>query len=652
MRSTVKILIAVLFLTPLFWSGSAFGYETDDSVPDITARVARISLLDGEAKVRHSDSEDWELAAQNLPIVEGDEIATEGGARLEIQIDSYSYFRLTEDSRLKIENLKDAGVVLSLSQGTMSLRLSQFDKDKSYFEIDAPRTTVAIQKAGKYRIDAGFANSAETGIAVTENGEARIYSDDAAFTLRSGRSAKIQLNGDFAGDWEMADASAGTDEFDGWSADRDRDIAERLKDAYYDQYYDRDIYGAEDLAGYGDWIHTTQYGYVWRPYQNAISRYADWSPYRYGQWRWIPPFGWTWVNDEPWGWATYHHGRWFYDNGYWAWAPYGYYRPSRSWWLPALVAITVVNNNVCWYPLPYDSNYYDYNRHYHSRNHGRDRDKERWDNDRRRPGQPAPSPSQVPPTRNPNDGGNARSRRLHTPPLMRVPQNGVVTVASGDFGRGGRRFTTPPISIANTVLAKAPSDATQVPELPSVETVRTRMSPGIKTEKPQNTQPERVRTGAAERRTGAPMDEELRKNRILVSRPPIRTEGQPGETRQVEQDTRDTGVTRRRETRPERVPPTPASGADTPQPETPKYSPRQRQDNRRVELPPRKPEDTTVEAPKQKPEEPKVETPKREQPVFRPRPKQEENPERDERRNNPTPREDRRAEPPRQETPK
>ena len=92
---------------------------------------------------------------------------------------------------------------------------------------------------------------------------------------------------------------------------------------YYDKYYDRDIYGAEDLSDYGEWIYTRKYGYVWKPYPHGDKHYADWSPYRYGNWRWIPPYGWTWVNDEPWGWATYHHGRWIFADGYWAWTPYG-----------------------------------------------------------------------------------------------------------------------------------------------------------------------------------------------------------------------------------------------------------------------------------------------------------------------------------------
>jgi hypothetical protein len=51
---------------------------------------------------------------------------------------------------------------------------------------------------------------------------------------------------------------------------------------------------------------------------------------------WDPWYGWTWVDDAPWGWAPFHHGRWLYVSGYWAWCP----GPLvvRPYYAPALVA--------------------------------------------------------------------------------------------------------------------------------------------------------------------------------------------------------------------------------------------------------------------------------------------------------------------------
>ena len=667
MRSTIKILVAVLFLLPLLAGGRVFGYEADDSEPDdVTARVARISLLQGEAKIKHAGFDDWELVVQNMPIVEGDEIVTEGGARLEIQFDSFSHLRMAEDSALKVETLQDSGVALSLSQGTLSLRLTQFDKANSYFEIDAPKTTVAIQQAGRYRIDAGFENSPQARIAVTDGGEARVYSDNDAFTLRSGRSASIQLSGDQAGDWEMADAAVGVDEFDTWTADRDRIIADLLKNSYYDQYYDRDIYGAEDLSGYGDWVHTNDYGYVWRPYQSVIGRYDNWSPYRYGQWRWIPPFGWTWVNDEPWGWATYHHGRWFYDNGFWYWSPYGYYRPHRSWWRPALVSITIVNNDVCWYPLTYYSGYRNYNRWRDRKDWRRDHGRDGHRGDRRPGTRPTPSPTPAPvagATPAPAPGGNPGWRRQpKTPPTMVIPPSGIVTVSSGQFGSGKGRFATAPAGVARTILAKRSPDAEPLPELPSEETARTRMSPAIKTERPKKTEAKPIQTGVMLRKTGAPMDDELRRTRILVNHPQQRKSGQPVEPRQVERPaspTPETGVMRRSESKRQTDVQTPA--VTTTQPTEPRDVPRLKETNRPVQPMIRKPQDPVTddarpEPPvvRPRPEERRVVPPApEERRVTPPAPRQDRrvppsDPE--ERRTAPTPRPER-PQPPRQETP-
>ena len=326
---------------------AAEGYTyIDDDVPDVTARVARISFIRGEVQIRRAGIDEWERATLNLPVVEGDEITT-GDGRIEIQFDIHTHLRLGENSYLKIATLKDDGIAISLPSGTISFRITSFDKDKAFFEADAPKTTLAVQRAGTYRINSGKDGEQEIRVSVYDGGEARIYSDNAGFTLKNGRSARVFIDGPNSGEWESKDVSSSTDEFDEWVRDRDELIAKRMSDAYYDRYYDRDIYGADDLNGYGEWVRSADYGYVWRPFNSSISVYADWSPYRYGHWRWIPPYGWVWVNDEPWGWATYHHGRWIYDNGYWVWSPYGYYRSSRSWWFPALVVINIYNNNYC-----------------------------------------------------------------------------------------------------------------------------------------------------------------------------------------------------------------------------------------------------------------------------------------------------------------
>jgi hypothetical protein len=506
----------------------------EEDEPDVTARVARISFIRGDAQVKRHDSDDWETATLNLPLVEGDEIATGADSRVEIQFDNYQHVRLAANSQLKIPVLKDQGIALSISTGTVSVRVTRFDKDGAYFEIDAPKTTVAIQKAGQYRIDAGQAGENSIRVSVTEKGEARVYSEDAGFTLKSGRTARVFITGDSADDWESDDYATFADEFDSWGHDRDSQIAQRLNSAYYGKYYDQDIYAADDLNAFGDWIYTSQYGYIWRPYSTAVASYVDWTPYRYGAWRWVPPFGWTWVNDEPWGWATYHYGRWVYYGGSWGWSPYGYYRYARSWWFPALVSINIVNNNYCWYPLGYHHHYHNYNAWYNHQggNHGNPPPIRQTGGIKPIP--PSQDPpilggvKPIPPSQNPPVSGTTKNLNVLAA-ADEIPPKGVVTVTAEDFGtriKGGVR-TAPP-NIAKAVLVKQP-DYTAASILPDYSAVRPKISRDLIVTKPSSDLVAASTTvGAAPRKDDAPLDDDLRSKRIRGGRPPGPHPARPG----------------------------------------------------------------------------------------------------------------------------
>lgn len=512
----------------------------DEDEPELTDRVARISFTTGESKIRRLGSEEWERVTQNLPIVEGDELVTDADARLEIQFSRDQHLRLAENAYLRIVNLKDEGIAVSLSLGTLSLRIARFDKESSFFEIDAPKTTLAVKAAGSYRVDAGIQEDSEVRLTATEGGEARVYSDNAGFTLKDGRSARIFTAGARIGEWETTAAARYRDDFTMWSAERESVVANRIKNAYYDRYYDSDIYGAEDLNDNGDWIHTRNYGYVWRPSRIAISHYSDWSPYRYGHWRWVPPYGWTWVNDEPWGWSTYHHGRWFYDDGYWNWSPYGYYRQSRSWWSPALVFISVVNNNICWYPLPYHRprQVYNHNGFVPKKNK---------------------LPIVIPPNdiarklpkqnQNINVDGKFRKSSDTELPIDRVPPTGVVTIDAGAFGTKVKGIRTAPIGIAKSVLAKTPDDGRSI-DLPNPNAKIRRINSDIAAERPKiDVVATRAKVGAALRKGDAPMDNVLRETRIYGNRSPLKIDNSLNQNKSADRkssEPRDTGVVQRR----------------------------------------------------------------------------------------------------------
>lgn len=98
----------------------------------------------------------------------------------------------------------------------------------------------------------------------------------------------------------------------------------------------------EELAPYGTWSHSNQYGDVWYPRDVP----DDWRPYSDGRWVWTDDYGWYWESDQPWGWAAFHYGRWVEHPRYgWGWVP-------GDTWGPAWVAWRWGDDYVGWAPLP------------------------------------------------------------------------------------------------------------------------------------------------------------------------------------------------------------------------------------------------------------------------------------------------------------
>jgi hypothetical protein len=122
----------------------------------------------------------------------------------------------------------------------------------------------------------------------------------------------------------------------GSAEDRMRDEPGAGAPTNYSAFYTR-------LESDGDWIETSNYGYVWQP---RVARQSHaWRPYTNGRWVYTDA-GWTWISEEPFGWATYHYGRWTrLRNVGWIWVP-------GNEWAPAWVSWRTSNDYVGWAPLP------------------------------------------------------------------------------------------------------------------------------------------------------------------------------------------------------------------------------------------------------------------------------------------------------------
>lgn len=622
-RLKTSFILLALLLTLFSITARADDDDDADDDYDVKARVVRISLIGGEVNLRRNGNQDWEPLRLNYPLVEGDTVATDNDSRLEIQIDARNFVRLAANSTLRIITLRDEGIAISVVEGTATLRLAKFDRKKEYFEIDAPRTTLAAEKEGSYRVD--VPRDGRVRLTVRDGGSARIYSDTSGFALRDGRSAELIVDGENMGDWEFV-AAASRDAIDDWVSEREQYLAKRLK--YDVKYYDEYVWGAEDLDAYGDWSQTDDYGWIWRPHVTTISTFNDWAPYRYGHWSWCPPYGWTWVGYEAWGWAPYHYGRWVYYNGYWAWSPRSQFYKKRSWWRPALVAFvfdTSFGNDVCWYPLSY------YQRDPHSRRYRHDRDRDRRDrgdgrdNRHDRPGY---------------GGGGRRDRHDDG------PWRGVTRMPRGDFGNPGRRGRRVDETEARRVVNRDPG----VAEIPGRGRVADNIPSGGRRDGgetadrpgrrfPRRDIPDRP-TGAAERAPGAPLDDDLRRSRIFRGREPRRERSQPANTAGTPAtDTRPSGAVNR---------PEPAApSASEPRPEMPS-SPDQPRDgrpgrNERREGGNRRNSDGNERPPRNVPDTGNTPAPSTEQPAATPAP--EPKPETRPDRERPRPRFDPRPEP-------
>lgn len=317
--------------------------DEDDSGPDPSTRVARISYLQGSVSLQLAQSDEWVSARLNRPLTNRDQIFTDSGSRAELQI-GMATVHLDEDTQLGLMELSDNVLQLQLSQGVLNITVRGMDNDDS-IEIGTPNASVTIPEPGSYRIE--VSDKDDLTIVQVKDGSAEVAGERQRYTVQEKEQLRLRGNKRLNAQFDDLDR---TDDFDRWVAARNS----RARNATASRYVDANVIGYEDLDDYGYWRWEADYGNVWYP--NRIS--SGWSPYRYGHWEWIAPWGWTWIDDASWGFAPFHYGRWAQVHHRWCWVPGR--REIRAVYAPALVAwvgtpgasISVsVGGSVGWIPL-------------------------------------------------------------------------------------------------------------------------------------------------------------------------------------------------------------------------------------------------------------------------------------------------------------
>lgn len=303
----MKPLVYLLFATAV-WAGEA--------------RYARLGEFRGQVEVQLGPADAWLPAERNLPLVEGAWLRTAADARLEIELDDGGVWRLAPDSLGEISDYT------RLSTGQRVTLLS-LDHGRAYFTggaagndsliLAVPGAQVSLQRVARVRIDV---RPDWSQIAVLA-GTVRFSSPAAELDLAAGQIARVEPASPSRFFLDR-DTTAGDQ--DPWNAERDKALLNTNSALHVIERC-----GLADLDSGGEWIHTDEFGLVWKPKVDA-----PWAPFQNGRWRWYASLGFTWVSGDPWGWLPYHYGRWVHRGELgWLWVPSlsRVFKPGEVYWL-------------------------------------------------------------------------------------------------------------------------------------------------------------------------------------------------------------------------------------------------------------------------------------------------------------------------------
>lgn len=317
--------------------GVAQAQDDDAYEADPPDRAARLSYLDGDVSMQPVGEEDWAPAMLNRPLTTGDKLWTDRNSRAEIQVGPAAV-RLDSDTGFSFLNVDDDTIQMRMTAGVISVSVRELPGNE-HIEIDTPNIALNILRPGTYRVEVNDAG--DTTVVKISEGEAEATGPGQLNVI-----VHAQETVSFIGEEDLTTRYArlgAPDRFDDWALERER-RGDRLA-SNSSRYVGSDVTGYEDLDEYGTWSSEPEYGYVWTPRRVAIG----WSPYSFGRWVWVRPWGWTYVDDYAWGYAPFHYGRWAHVRNRWCWVPGP--RHVRAVYAPALVGWRHGGGRVGWYPL-------------------------------------------------------------------------------------------------------------------------------------------------------------------------------------------------------------------------------------------------------------------------------------------------------------
>lgn len=308
----------LLMALPLFAASTVFAQTQPDKQDNPPVRGVRLSDAEGNVQLFQGAQKLTDTATANITLYEGYRLTSANDGRAEIQFDEGSLARLTPDSTISLNLLREQGdqteTEVEVNNGLAYFELKH-EHDNSGFRVKFGDTLVTATQDSTIRVD--FDNA--PGSIAVFTGEVHVERPSGlSVDVHSGQS--LTLNPRDATQYTLAEQIPG-DSWDQWNHDRDLALAGNASQQTptsqsmakgSDQAWN-------DLDANGTWYNVPDVGPVWSP---ADAAYDGWDPYGNGYWLWTPRFGYTWVSAYGWGYLPYRCGLWnWYDGFGWGWAP-------------------------------------------------------------------------------------------------------------------------------------------------------------------------------------------------------------------------------------------------------------------------------------------------------------------------------------------
>ena len=207
---------------------------------DPPGRVARLAESEGQVWFYSPDSGEWVSAVRNQPVTSGDRVATDAGARAELQLGSTTV-RLGESTEYEVVQLDDDHFATQLHNGSVAAHLRDASS-AGQFELTTDEGRFVADRVGSYRFDRSGGASWVTVL----NGQARYEGTNSALTVHAGQRAEFWIDSGGVAQYNLG--TPVNDAFSAWDSERDRLTPRRVSAA---RYVSPEMTGAAELDRYG-----------------------------------------------------------------------------------------------------------------------------------------------------------------------------------------------------------------------------------------------------------------------------------------------------------------------------------------------------------------------------------------------------------------